>query len=141
MNDEYKDDGTSGAIEQADAAYDALRAVGRMTISRPVPAPEAYKLLGNLKNACGYFAAQALGQIARGLVRSQSTHDVYEDDGGDPAERAQAAARWLLEAAEKAREIGELLEDAQSAIAGQGYREGAGSLSQEDPGPRSDDSW
>lgn len=47
---------------------------------------------------------------------------MYDNDSGDPAENAAAAAALLRQAAGLAAQLGELLEQAQSRINSQGYR-------------------
>jgi hypothetical protein len=79
-----------------------------------------YRTLGNLKGV-GHLLPQALQQLGAGLTRSLSEYDVYEDDGADPAESVALARGLLTRAAAKAAELGELLEQAQSAINRQGY--------------------
>lgn len=108
------------ALEHADDAYEAVRAINHLTM-RTIPAPAAYGLLGNLKGV-GYLLPQALEQIGQGLSASLTEYDVYEDDGADPAVNVEAARRYLREAADYAKEIGRLLDRAQSAIAQQGHR-------------------
>ncbi|MBK8463751.1 MAG: hypothetical protein IPL36_12185 [Nigerium sp.] len=79
-------------------------------------------MLGFLQSAAGYGMAQALGQLARGLERSLSTFDVYEDDGRDPADSVAHAVNALTDAADLLQHVGPLLDNAQAAISRQGYR-------------------
>lgn len=108
----------------AEAAYEATRSINHSTIvtGNGIPAPVLYRVLGELKTANGYGLNQALDQLAHGLERSLDTHDVYEDDGREPQESVSAAAQALRQAADLANQIGVLLDQAQSAVAGQGYR-------------------
>lgn len=111
-------------VVDAEAAYEAIRSINHRTIwlSEGLPAPAVYWVLAELKSALGYGAQQALEQLGRGLDQSLRHYDVYEDDGRDPAASVQAAGAALRAAAELAGQIGPLLDAAQSAIAGQGYR-------------------
>ena len=115
--------GTPTATDMAESAYEAIRAINHRTIhTRPMPAPELYTILGNLKLA-GPSLAQALHQLALALRLSLTTHDVYEDDGGDPVSRAESAIDDMEAAAVYANGIGHLLSSAQTTLAGQGYHE------------------
>lgn len=111
-------------VVDAEAAYEAIRSINHRTIwlSEGLPAPAVYWVLAELKSALGYGAQQALEQLGRGLGQSLRYYDVYEDDGRDPSASVQAAGAALRAAAELAGQIGPLLDAAQSAIAGQGYR-------------------
>lgn len=113
-----------GIVQHADDAYEAIRAINHATIATDadIPAPTLYQVLGNLKTAGGYGLAQALEQLARGLGRSLATHEVYEDDGSDPVVAVARAVDALLLAAVDARLVGERLDEAQTAVARQGYR-------------------
>jgi len=113
-------DETPAVVQEADAIYESVRAICHMSYTHP--APTVYKVLGNLKGASGPMLAQALNQLAAGLERSLSEYDVYEDDGGNPAESVAAAAEHMRAAAALAEQLGEHLSQAQTAINGQGYR-------------------
>jgi hypothetical protein len=117
-------------VQHADDAYEAIRAINHATIALDggIPAPIVYQVLGNLKTAGGYGLAQALEQLAGGLGRSLAGYDVYEDDGSDPARTIAHAVDELLRAAADARRVGEYVDRAQSAIAGQGYRRRAADM-------------
>ena len=140
----------SGIEFDALDAYEAIRSINHATIftGDGIPAPVVYRVLGFLQSAAGYGMAQALGQLARGLERSLSTFDVYEDDGRPPAlaHRPRARARTfstsdvsedagrdpaysgaravnaLTDAADLLQHVGPLLDNAQAAISRQGYR-------------------
>ena len=115
------DDETPEVIQRADDAYEAIRAINHLTINaRSLPAPLVYSVLGNLK-ALGL--AQACQQLASGLGRSLDTHDVYEDDGGDPVQSVATATDHLTRAAQLAAQLGDELAQAQNAINRQGYKE------------------
>ena len=116
------EDETPAVVKEADDAYEAIRAINHLTNFGPIPAPDVYRVLGNLKHAGGHGLAQALDQLSRGLIDSLDKYDVYEDDGGDPKANANVASTYLKEAALKAQEIGVLLGSAQSAISRQGYK-------------------
>lgn len=107
-------------VGEADAVYEAVRTICHH--SETYPAPTVYRVLGNLKGAVGPMLAQALEQLAVGLERSLTEFDVYEDDGRDPMESVAAAAQHMRAAATLADQIGNHLAEAQTAIAGQGYR-------------------
>lgn len=111
----------------AEAAYEAIRSINHETIfvTGGIPAPVIYRVLGELKTAGGYGLNQALDQLARGLERSLDNYDVVEDDGRDPGESVLEATEALGRAADLASQIGRLLDQAQSAIARQGYRTAA----------------
>lgn len=117
-------DGRWPVVVDAEAAYEAIRSINHRTIwlSDGLPAPVVYWVLAELKSALGYGAQQALGQLARGLAASLDHYDVCEDDGRDPRVSVEAAVSALEGAAELVAQVGPLLEAAQSAIAGQGYR-------------------
>jgi hypothetical protein len=102
-----------------DAAYEAIRTLNHATISRTVPAPVAYDVLGSLQQV-GFALDQLTRQLGAGLVRSLTTHDVY-DDQGDPAASVAQAVDALLLAGQHARRVGECLSTAQAAISGQGH--------------------
>lgn len=121
----------TGIELDAQDAYEAIRSINHATVftGDGIPAPVVYRVLGFLQSAGGYGMAQALGQLARGLERSLSTYDVYEDDGRDPVDSVAHAVNALTDAADLLQGVGPLLDDAQAAISGQGYRtrgEGAG---------------
>lgn len=110
----------------AQDAYEAIRRINHTTIftADGIPAPVVYRMLSFLQSAGGYGLAQALGQLARGLERSLATHDVYEDDGRDPAESVAYAVNAITDAIALLQRVGPLLDDAQAAISRQGYRSG-----------------
>lgn len=112
-------------VQAADDAYEAVRAFNHLTINRSsLPAPEVYRILGNLKLGAGYSLEQALNQIAAGLANSTKEYDVY-DNNRDPEESIDLAVGYLKAAAVHAAKIGPLLEAAQTAINLQGYRDAA----------------
>ena len=108
----------------AQAAYEAIRSINHTTIfaDHGVPAPVVYRTLSFLQSVGGYGLVQALGQLAHGLERSLVTHDVYEDDGRDPADSVAHATNAISEAVVLLQRVGPLLDDAQTAISHQGYR-------------------
>lgn len=108
--------------EVADEVYENVRAINHATIGSVLAAPTVYAVTGSLK-AAGYGLHQALGQLADGLLRSLDVLEVTEDDGADPAPRAQAAVEAMREAAQHAAAIGHLLERAQLSINRQAYRQ------------------
>ena len=121
----------SGIEFDALDAYEAIRSINHATIftGDGIPAPVVYRVLGFLQSAAGYGMAQALGQLARGLERSLSTFDVYEDDGRDPADSVAHAVNALTDAADRRHPVGPLGANAQAARSRQGERtpgEGAG---------------
>ncbi|MHA7174832.1 hypothetical protein ACX80B_17390 [Arthrobacter monumenti] len=117
------DDETPAVVQRADDAYEAVRAINHLTINaRSLPAPLVYSILGNLK-MLGHSLPQTCTQIASGLGRSLETHDVYEDEGGDPVQSIATATDHLTRAAQLAAQLGEELAQAQSAINRQGYNE------------------
>jgi hypothetical protein len=106
-------------VRAGDAAYEAVRSLNHETISRPVPAPVAYDVLGSLQQV-GFALDQLTRQLGAGLVRSLTTHNVY-DDKGDPAASVALAVDALLLAGQHARRVGQCLANAQSEISGQGH--------------------
>ena len=117
------DEPTPAIVSSADAIYDELRTICHESLpGTSIPAPVAYKVLGNLKGV-EYMLPQALSQLAAGLGKSLDTHDVYEWQGGDPVQSVATATDHLTRAAKLAGELGAELAQAQNAIAGQGYRD------------------
>ena len=102
-----------------EVAYEAIRAINHLTSHGPIPAPTAYRILGDLKGV-GHLLPQALEQLCRGLQASLQAFDVY-DHRRDPAASVSDAIALLSRAARKASDLGHLLEDAQAAISEQGY--------------------
>ena len=98
---------------------EALRAINHLTGHSPIPAPTAYRILGDLKGV-GYLLPQALEQLCRDLRASLAVFDVY-DHRREPGESVMDAVALLSRAMRKAADLGQLLEDAQAAISEQGY--------------------
>lgn len=103
-----------------EVTYESLRAINHLTDHGPIPAPTLYRVLGELKGI-GHLLPQALEQLSHGLRASLDAYDVY-DHRDDPAASVTNATALLTQAARTAAELGRLLEDAQRAIAEQGYR-------------------
>lgn len=103
-----------------EVAYEAIRAINHLTVHGPIPAPAAYRILGELKGV-GHLLPQALEQLCRGLQASLAAFDVY-DHRREPAESVLDAVALLSRASRKATDLGQLLEEAQAAINEQGYR-------------------
>lgn len=117
------DEETPAVIQYADDAYESIRSINHETNStRSLPAPLVYSVLGNLKMV-GHSLPQALNQLAAGLGKSLNTHNVYDKEGQDPVQSVATATDHLTRAAALAKQLGEELEKAQSAIAWQGYNE------------------
>lgn len=114
------EDQTPEAVQEADNVYDSLRAMAHLTRATH-PAPEVYKILGNLKNL-GSLLPQISTQLAQGLVKSLQEYDVTEYEDKDPAASVAQAGEHLARAAKLAAQMGEELAQAQNAINGQGYR-------------------
>jgi hypothetical protein len=110
------------AATLADDAAEAIRAINHLTLAARLPAPEVYRILGNLKGV-GDRLPQALTQLASGLGRSLNEYPVTQDDGGDPVQAVATATDHLTRAAQLAAELGVELDLAQAAISHQGYRE------------------
>ena len=102
-----------------EVAYEAIRAINYLTSLGPIPASTACRVLGDLKGV-GHLLPQALEQLCRGLQASLEAFDVY-DHRRDPAASVSDAIALLARAARKASDLGQLLEDAQTAISEQGY--------------------
>lgn len=108
--------------QHADDAYESIRALAHTYVGRPpVPAPEAYALLGSLKRAGGHTLEQVLNDVAAGLRRSLLAYDVY-DNARPPRESVETAAGAMEDAASLIGAAARLLEQAQTAISQQGYR-------------------
>lgn len=105
-----------------EVAYESIRAINHLTFGGAIPAPLLYEILGNLKGV-GHMLPQALTQLGEGLLRSLDEFEVYDNDG-EPRANATRAAHQLMEAAEHAARLGDLLEAAQTTINAQGYRDG-----------------
>jgi len=119
-------------VQLADDAYQSIRAIDHIP-GGPLPAPLLYSVLGNLK-LVGDVLPQALSQLGNGLQQSLSAYEVYEDNPEvDPATSVTAARALLDHAGAHAARLGQLLDEAQSAIAGRGYREPIPSASEADP--------
>lgn len=110
---------TAGWTEQFS---ESVRALNHLTIGDdPIPAPEVYAMLGDLAHAA-HLLPQLLTQLADGLTRSLDEYDVY--DTTQAPQMSVAQARTQLEtAAVLARQVGDALDAAQTAIADQGYRD------------------
>ena len=119
-----------------EVAHEAIRAINHLTAHSPIPAPTAYRILGDLKGV-GHLLPQALEKLCRGLRASLAAFDVY-DHSRELAESEMDAVALLARASRKAADLGQLLEDAQAAIADQGYRsdEDHPSLFDDDGDPR-----
>ncbi|MGH3812679.1 MAG: hypothetical protein ACRDUV_09520 [Pseudonocardiaceae bacterium] len=116
----YPDDDGLTVVGDAEAAYQAIRAINHYTMGQPIHAPVLYTVLGNLK-LLGPALAQALQQAQTGLTTSLEVYEVYQDDGSDPAAAVAEACELLARAAGHAGAVGSLLADGQVAINQQGY--------------------
>jgi len=109
----------------ADLAYYAIRAINHDTITRrPIPAPVVYEVLGSLKQL-GCALDQALGQISTGLAASLEApglYEIYEAEGGDPADSVAKARAALNIACSAADDLATAIEYAQGLLTWQGYR-------------------
>lgn len=109
----------------AELVYEAIRALNHITSSRAtyeegIPAPVAYRALGDLAQAASILP-QLTEQLGEGLVRSLEHFDVY-DDKREPALSVQVAAEHLATAAVEALRLAASLSAAQTALNSQGYR-------------------
>lgn len=123
---------TPAIIRLADDAQTALRELAHLTIRGAVPAPVLYEALGHLKQI-GPTLAQTLQQLGDGLTESLRVFDVVEDDGADPLMTTARCCHRIRDASINAARLGAALEDAQAAIAHQGYR-----TRRREPRPRRD---
>jgi hypothetical protein len=106
-----------------EVAYESVRAINHLTSNGlPIPAPVIYEVLGNLKGV-GHLLPQTLRQLTAGLSASLDAFDVY-DHNGETGESVAVAQKTMLAAAEHAKQLGDLLEQAQGAINSQGYNQG-----------------
>ncbi len=119
----YDDPDDGRIIGWPEMAYESIRAINHLTGHGDViPAPTLYGILGELKGV-GHLLPQAFEQLARGLQASLMELEVTEDDPSrDPRDSVAQAGALLDQAAALARDLGVVLEAAQSVIAGQGYR-------------------
>lgn len=112
----------------AEVAYESIRAINHLTLHGPIPAPTAYRILGDLKGV-GHLLPQTQEQVARGLQASLEAFDVY-DHRRHLGESVTEAIGLLCRAARKAVDLGQLLEDAQDAVSEQSYHQLDGATSQ-----------
>lgn len=108
----------------ADFAYDSIRALNHLTSSygrHPIPAPVAYRLLGDLSGMAGMLP-QLCQQLGGGLGASLEAFDVY-DNNREPTESVALAIDALTEAARLADQLAAALSRAQAAINAQGYND------------------
>lgn len=112
--------------QHADTAHEQVRRIAALTVFEPaLPAPDLYPVLGSLAQL-GHALEQACRQLAAGLLQSPDYYDLYEADGGSPAETIEEACGWLDSAAQHAGNLGYALSKAHNAIAGQGWHNNAG---------------
>ena len=116
----YDDPEDGLVIGWPEMAYESIRAINHLKGHGPIPAPTVYRILGDLKGV-GHLLPQALEKLCRGLRASLAAFDVY-DHSRELAESEMDAVALLARASRKAADLGQLLEDAQAAIAEQGYR-------------------
>jgi hypothetical protein len=105
----------------ADTAYEATRAMTHLTTSASISSPTLYEVLGNLK-ATSAMQPQLFNQLAGALSKFQEQFEVFEDDGGDPAQRTTEVKEHLMLAAHLADQLANELEAAQQKIARQSFR-------------------
>jgi hypothetical protein len=106
-------------LRHAGDTRDAIRALSR-TMPASLPAPIASELIGDLEAAC-HELPLALNQIVASLTRSLSDFDMEDDDGTNPRVSVMAANLHLSLAAELADQLGDVLQQARSALAHQRY--------------------
>lgn len=109
--------------DEAAAAAESVRAICHATITRqpPLPAPAIYGPLADLASV-GHRLHQALTQLGDHLGDSMRVYDVYQHDGGDPADATATAMVYLSLAATLTAKVGRALDQAHAAISAQGYR-------------------
>lgn len=124
MNMNHLDPGRHTAervAEHATAAYEAIRAINHLTITRPaLPAPDVYLPLADLARL-GHALGQALDQLRACLARSTSTHRLYQDDGSDPVAANTRAQELMRSASQLAESFGAYSAAAQQVINRQGH--------------------
>lgn len=108
------------AVQHADDAYEALRAICHL--SGDYPAPLAYEVLGNLKMA-GSALSTVAERLSAGLQQSLESYDVYEEDGRDPSLSVAEARKHLERASVLAQDASRALAEAQTAINRQGFHD------------------
>jgi hypothetical protein len=107
-------------LNMANTADEELRAMCHVLINtRSTPAPVVYDLMNPFAGAASKLD-QLAGHLARGLVNSLETHDVY-DKNRDPNESAAMAEAELLTAARHLRGAMDAFNRAQNAINLQGH--------------------
>jgi len=109
----------AAAVELADTASEAIRALNHATRRRDLPAPVAYELLAGMAEI-GYRLDQLSGQISVGLLRSTDLYDVY-DTNRDPKVSHAMAEAALIDGARHVYMAAERFAEAQAAISGQGH--------------------
>ena len=106
-------------VDLGEQAAEAIRALNHRTVFDNVPGYVQYDLLGELHSVVTRLA-DLTANLSRGLFKSLEEHDVYEDDGGDPADRVAAAREHLGNAGMLATRLSFELERAQEALRLQG---------------------
>src|SRR5680860_1405695 len=113
---------TAAIVHLADDSYQALRELAHLTARGAVPAPVLSDVLGHLKQL-GPTLEQTLRQLAEGLLDSLTTYEVFDDDGADPLATVTRCCLRLADAAVFASLLGPGIDNAQAAIAYQGYHQ------------------
>lgn len=110
-------------VTEAHVAAEAIRAINHATITRKpaLPAPHLYPVLAELSRV-GHGLQQALVQLGDHLAESVSNYELYQCDGTDPADATAAAMILLSLGSQYASQLALTVDQAESAIAAQGYR-------------------
>lgn len=121
MNRDRPIDNAEHVAKQTLAAYEAIRAINHLTITRPpLAAPDVYSSLGNLASL-GQALGQALDQLGDCVARSVSAYRLHQDDGSDPAAAVRRAGSLIESASQFAESFGAYTAAAQQAINQQGH--------------------
>ncbi len=108
------------ALRHADTAQESIRSMTRV-MPNVLTAPIASDVLGELM-AMSHLLPEAFIKIGLGLTRALSEFETYENDGSDPEISVVTARAFLEHAADLARQMGEALDGAQTAISEQGHK-------------------
>ena len=109
--------------EAFDAAYDALHEVASLAnTTASITPPVLYQALGNLSAIAG-FLQQILPSLARSARTGGQQLELYDSEGGNPAQHLASTTQILEDATIAAGQLLHLLQTAHSQIASVGYRD------------------
>ena len=109
--------------EAFDTAYDALHeATSIANTTASITPPVLYEALGNLSAIAG-FLQQILPSLARSARTGGQQLELYDSEGGNPAQQLESTTQILEDAAIAAGQLRHQLQAAHSEIASVGYRD------------------